>query len=105
MSPMEWAGGLERLLKVLEVCATPMGLRSSGAIGHGHHLLPMAFLVLILLVMAVLGQSGVIATVSTTVVVGGLGLATEVGLDNLLTDGVLGGDVQELPCHVRGLTA
>ena len=34
---------------------------------------------------------------------GGLGFATEVGLDHLLAGGVLGGDVQELPCRVRGL--
>ena len=35
--------------------------------------------------------------------IGGLGLATKVGLDCLLTGGVLGGDVQELPCHAQGL--
>ena len=34
-----------------------------------------------------------------------LGFATKVGLDRLLTGGVLGGDVQELPCHVWGLVA
>ena len=36
---------------------------------------------------------------------GVLGFPTEVGLDRLLTDGVLGGNVQELPRHVRGLVA
>jgi hypothetical protein len=34
-----------------------------------------------------------------------LDLATEVGLDGLLTSGILGGDVQELPRHALGLTA
>ena len=37
--------------------------------------------------------------------IGGLGLAAEVGLDCLLTGGVLGGDVQDLPHRVRGLMA
>ena len=34
---------------------------------------------------------------------GGLGFATEVDLDALLTGGVLGGDVQELPHRPHGL--
>ena len=34
-------------------------------------------------------------------VAGSLGLAAEVGLDGLLTSGVLGGDVQELPRRAR----
>jgi hypothetical protein len=38
-------------------------------------------------------------------VTGDLGFAAEVGLDHLLTDGVLGGDVQELPRRVRVLAA
>ena len=36
---------------------------------------------------------------------GGLGFPAEVGLDGLLTGGVLGGNVQELPHHAWGLTA
>ena len=36
---------------------------------------------------------------------GGLGLATKVGLDRLLTGGILGGNVQELPHHAWGLMA
>jgi hypothetical protein len=36
-------------------------------------------------------------------VAGGLGFATEVGLDGLFTRGVLGGDVPELLHHARGL--
>ena len=35
----------------------------------------------------------------------GLGLATKVGLDRLLTGGILGGNVQELPHHAWGLVA
>ena len=37
--------------------------------------------------------------------VGGLGFPTEVGLDHLLTGGVLGGDVQELSRREQGLMA
>jgi hypothetical protein len=51
-----------------------------------------------------LGQGGVVAAITSTEVTGSLGFAIEVGLD-LLADGVLGGDVQELPCHARGLVA
>ena len=36
---------------------------------------------------------------------GGHGLAVEVGLDGLLASGILCGDVQDLPHHVRGLAA
>ena len=46
----------------------------------------------------------VIAAISTTEVVGSLDLAAKVGLDGLLTGGVLYGDVQELPHRARGLT-
>ena len=35
--------------------------------------------------------------------VDGLGLGAKVGLDNLLTGGILGGNVQELPRHAWGL--
>ena len=35
----------------------------------------------------------------------GLGLAAEVGLDDFLTSGVIGGDVQELPPCAQGLVA
>ena len=70
-----------------------MGLRLGGAVGHGHHLLPTVLLVLVPLVVTTLGQGGVIAAISTTEVADGLGLATEVGMDCLLTGGVLGGDV------------
>jgi hypothetical protein len=55
--------------------------------------------------MASLGQGRVITAIASTEVIGGFGFATEVGLDRLLTSGVLGGDVQELPHHARGLTA
>jgi hypothetical protein len=47
--------------------------------------------------MVMLGQGRVVAAVSTTKVVDGLGLATQVGLYGLFTRAVLGGDVQELP--------
>jgi hypothetical protein len=53
------------------------------------------------LVVAMLGQSGVVIAVPTTEVAGGFGLATEVGLDRLLAGGILGGDVQEVPRHAR----
>ena len=36
---------------------------------------------------------------------GDLGFPAEVGLDGLLASGILCGDVQDLPHHVRGLTA
>ena len=94
---MERAGGLERLLEVLGAYTTSVGLRPSSAVDRGHHILPAALLSLVPFVVVALGQSEVIAAISTTEVAGGLGLATEVGLDCLLTGGVLGGDVQELP--------
>jgi hypothetical protein len=43
LPPVEWAGGLECLLKVFWACASPVRLRSGDVVGHGHHLLPMAF--------------------------------------------------------------
>jgi hypothetical protein len=55
LSPMEWAGDLEHLLKVLGVRTPPTGLRSGGGFGHNHHLLPMALLVSGPLVTAALG--------------------------------------------------
>jgi hypothetical protein len=82
-----------------------MGLRSSGVVGRGHHLLPMVLLVLVPPVMASLGQDRVITAIASTEVIGAFSFATEVGLDHLLTGGVLGGDVQELPHRARGLTA
>ena len=36
---------------------------------------------------------------------GGFFFAAKVGLDRLLAGGILGGDVQELPCHAQGLVA
>jgi hypothetical protein len=38
-------------------------------------------------------------------VAGCFGLAAEVGLDCILSSGILGGDIQELPCRARGLAA
>jgi hypothetical protein len=38
-------------------------------------------------------------------VAGGLNLVAKVGLDGLLTGGILGGDVQELPHRAWGLAA
>jgi hypothetical protein len=38
-------------------------------------------------------------------VTSGLGFATKVGLDRLLTGDILGGNIQELLRHARGLTA
>ena len=82
----------------------PTGLRSSSVIGRDHHL-PMVLSILIPLVIATLGQGMVVAAISTTEVVGGLDFPTEVGMDRLLTGGVLGGDVQELPHCAQSLTA
>ena len=93
---VERAGGLECLLEVFWACASPVGLRYGSAVGCGHHLLPVALLVLIPLIAAALGQSGVIAIVPTAEVAGSFGLATEVRLDSLLVGGVQSGDVQEL---------
>jgi hypothetical protein len=47
----------------------------------------------------------VVDAISTTKVASGLGLAAKVGLDGIFTCGILGGDVQELPRHARGLVA
>jgi hypothetical protein len=52
-----------------------------------------------------LGRGGIIATLTTTEIASGLGFHAEVGLDDLLASGVLGGDVQELPHRAWGLAA
>ena len=70
-------------------CRAEVGQR----IRRGHHLLPMALQVLVPLVVASLGQRGIIAAVATTKVSYGLGFPAEVDLDHLLTGGMLGGDV------------
>jgi hypothetical protein len=57
----------------------------------------MALPVLVLLVTTSLGQGEIIGTIATTKVTDGLGFPNEVGLDGLLTSGILGSDVQELP--------
>jgi hypothetical protein len=93
LPPVEGAGGLECLIEVLRVCATPTGLRSSSTVGRGHHLLPTALPVLVLLTTASRGRGRIITTVATTEVAGDLGFPAEVGLDCLLTGDVLGGDV------------
>jgi hypothetical protein len=105
LPPVEGAGGLKRLLKVLRACATPAGLRSGNAVGHDHHLLPAALSILVLLVVASLGRGRIVTAVATTEVAGGVGFPAKVGLDHLLAGGVLGGKVQELPCCERGLAA
>jgi len=101
---MEHAGGLECLLKVFQSCSVPARLKSSGTIGHCDHLLPMALLVLVSHVMTSLGRGGIVGAVTTIEVADGLGFPSKVGLDGLLADGVLGGNVQELSCHAWGLT-
>jgi hypothetical protein len=68
-----------------------------------HHLLPTTLPILVPPITALLGQGGVVTTIASSEVTGGLGFAAEVGLDYLLTGGVLGGNVQELPRHVRVL--
>jgi hypothetical protein len=50
LSPVEQAGGFERLLEVFWSCNSPVGLRSGGAVDHGDHLLPTALSVLVPLV-------------------------------------------------------
>ena len=82
-----------------------MGLRSGGAVGRGDHLLPVAVLVLVPPVVASLGRGRIVGAVTTSEVASGLGFPSEVGLDGLLTGGVLGGDVQELLHHAQGLMA
>lgn len=103
LSTIEWAGGPERLLKVLKARTPSMGLRFGDAFDCNHHLYPMALLLSSLLVMAMLGRGRVIATVTTTEAGGGFGLVVEVGLGSLRTHCVLGGDVQKLPCCSWGL--
>jgi hypothetical protein len=61
--------------------------------------------VLVLPVIALLGQGGIIGAITTTKVAGGLGFPAKVGLDGLLTGGILGDNIQELPHHVQGLVA
>ena len=56
LPPVELVGGLERLLEVFRACTLPVRLRSGGAVGHGHHLLYVAFLVLVTPVVASLGR-------------------------------------------------
>jgi hypothetical protein len=62
-------------------------------VGRGHHLLPTALPVVVPLVLASLGRVRIITAVATTEVASSLGFPAEVGLDRLLTGGVLGGDV------------
>jgi len=78
---------------VLRVRTPPTGLRPGSTVGRGHHLLTVALPILGPLVAVMLDRGRVVAAVSTAEVAGGLGLATKVGLDGLLTRGVLGGDV------------
>jgi hypothetical protein len=81
-----------------------MRLRSGSIVSHDHPLL-MAFLILVPPITELLGQGRVIAVLTFTEVTSGLGFAAEVGLDCLLTTGLLGGDVQELPRCARSLMA
>jgi hypothetical protein len=78
---------------VLKARNTLVGLRPGSVVGHSHHLLPVALSVLTPLVAVMLGQSRVISAIPVAEMAGGLGLAAEVGLDGLLTSGILGGDV------------
>jgi len=55
LPPVEWAGGLKRLLEVFWACASPTWLRSSGAVGRGHYFLLAALPVLVPPVMVSLG--------------------------------------------------
>ena len=93
LPPVEWAGGLERLLKVFWACTSPARLRSGGTVGHAHLLLPTSLSVLAPPVVVSLRRGRVVTTVTSTEVTGGLGFAAEVGLDRVLIGGVLGGDV------------
>jgi hypothetical protein len=52
-----------------------------------------------------LGRGRVIAAIASAEATGDLGFVAEVGLDQLLTDGILGGNVQELPRCVQVLVA
>jgi hypothetical protein len=105
LPPMEQAGGLKRLLEVFRSCSSPVGLRSGDVVSHGDHLLPAEVSVLVLPVIALLGRGRIISAITTTKVAGGLGFPVEVGLDGLLTGGILGDNIQELPHRVRGLMA
>jgi hypothetical protein len=83
----------------------PMGLRSGGAICRGDHLLPTELSVLVSPIAVSLARGRIVGAVTTTEVAGSLGFPIEVGLNDLLASGVLGGDIQELPHRARGLTA
>ena len=103
---MELARPLKHLLEVFQARALPARLRSGGVVSHGHHrLLPVALLILVPPVVTSVGQGEVIATITSVDMTSGLGFAAEVGLDRLLTGGILGGNILELPCHARGLMA
>ena len=71
----------------------PAGLRPSGTVDYDHHLLPAVLPIIIPLVMAMVGQSGVVVAIPTAKVADGFGLAAKVGLDGLFTRGVLGSNV------------
>jgi hypothetical protein len=55
LSLVERVGGLKCHIKVLGACVVPARLRSGDTVSHGHHLLPVALLVLVPLVAASLG--------------------------------------------------
>ena len=93
LPPVERAGKLERLLKVFRACSAPVGLRSGVTVGHYDHLLPAVLPVLVPPIAVSLGRGGIITAVASTEVISNLGFVTEVGLDNLLAYGILGGDV------------
>ena len=90
---MEWVGGLERLLEVFWACTLPSGVRSGGAVDHGHHLHPTTLSVLVPPITASLRQGRVIAALALAEVTSSLGFDVEVVLDHLLTVGVLSGDI------------
>ena len=83
----------------------PVGLRSRGTVGHGDHLLPTALPALVPPIVASLGRDRIAGAITTTKVAGDLGFPTKVGLDGFLAGGVLGGNIQKLLHHARGLTA
>jgi hypothetical protein len=85
---MERAGGFECLLKVLGVRTVPWA--EAWRCGQPW---PPSPPFLVSLVTAMLGQSWVIVDVPAAEVTGGFYLVAEVGLDGLLTGGILGGDV------------
>jgi hypothetical protein len=90
---VERAGGLEHLLEVLRARTVLVGLRPSGAIDCGHHLLPTVLVLTGPLVAAALRRYGVVDVPTTKVDDSGPGLAAGVVLDGLLAGGILGGDV------------